>query len=89
MGNSESAGQRQVAGPEICYRISLCVERTGGVMKLKPDDKEVITKWLGERCGQMRCFCCGHSRWQLLEESSIQIGFDTDTSRFHSHSFFT
>jgi hypothetical protein len=56
---------------------------------LKPDDKEAITKWLGERCGQMRCFCCGHSRWQLLDESSIQIGFDTHTSRFHSHSFFT
>jgi hypothetical protein len=51
-------------------------------MKLKPDDKEAITKWLGERCGQMRRFCCGHSRWQLLEESSskldstpIQAGF--------------
>ncbi len=33
----------------------------------------------------MRCFCCGQARWQLLDGASIQIGFDTHTTRFHYH----
>jgi hypothetical protein len=54
-------------------------------VKLTQGDKDKVVKWLGERCGQMRCFCCGHARWQLLETASIHIGFDTHTTRFHYH----
>ena len=54
-------------------------------MKLNESDKASVAKWLGDKCGQMRCFCCGNARWQLLENTAIQIGFDTRTTRFHYH----
>lgn len=54
-------------------------------MKLNEPDKAVVVKWLSEKCGQMRCFCCGNARWTLLENAGIQIGFDTRTTRFHYH----
>jgi len=54
-------------------------------MKLNEPDKAVVVKWVSEKCGQMRCFCCGNARWTLLENAGIQIGFDTRTTRFHYH----
>ncbi len=54
-------------------------------MQLTQADKDTVVKWLGDKCGQMRCFCCGQGRWTLMDTGSICIGFDTHTTRFHYH----
>lgn len=54
-------------------------------MKLTQTDKEIAAKWIREKCGQMRCVCCGHGKWELIEFSTLAIGFDVRTTRFHYH----
>lgn len=54
-------------------------------MKLSDQHRKVVTDWLSERCGQMRCFCCGNGKWQVVDLSGIQVGFDLKTTRFHYH----
>ena len=54
-------------------------------MKLTAEDQERVKKWLKDRCGQMRCFCCGNAQWTLWDVPSILIAFDTHTTRFHYH----
>lgn len=54
-------------------------------MKLTQSDSEKVRSWIAQRCGHMRCFCCGSGRWTLAELTSIQVGFDVHTTRFHYH----
>ncbi len=54
-------------------------------MDLTDADKQKIADWLNAKCGQMRCFCCGASRWQLAPFSTVPIGFDVHSTRFHYH----
>ena len=52
-------------------------------MQLTDTDRKKITEWLSEKCGQMRCFCCGNGQWTLAPQSTVLIGFDIHTTRFH------
>lgn len=54
-------------------------------MILTEADQTKVQKWLEKKCGQLRCFCCGHAQWQLMNISGITLGFDTHTTRFHYH----
>lgn len=54
-------------------------------MKLTPENQKIIFDWIGDKCGQMRCTCCGHGAWTIADLSTLQIGFDLDTTRFHYH----
>ena len=54
-------------------------------MQLSKKDKDKVSKWLGEKCGQMRCFCCGHGQWQLSDASTLSVGYDLHTTRFYYH----
>ncbi len=52
-------------------------------MQLSEDDKKLIADWLTNKCGPMRCFCCGNNRWEIAGFSGVWIGFNTHTTRFH------
>lgn len=54
-------------------------------MKFSQADMDKARNWLAQKCGQMRCFCCGSGRWTLAEFASINIGFDVHSTRFHYH----
>lgn len=54
-------------------------------MNLSEEDKKTIIDWLNEKCGNMRCHCCGMANWQLSPTSSITIGYDLHSTRFHYH----
>ncbi|MDH5184339.1 MAG: zinc ribbon domain-containing protein [Gammaproteobacteria bacterium] len=52
-------------------------------MTISKDDQKLIAKWIQEKCGQLRCTCCGHSNWQILELAALPIGIDLRTTRFY------
>jgi hypothetical protein len=54
-------------------------------MKLSEDDKQRIVSWLSEKCGQMRCHCCGTGKWTLADISLISLGYNIHNTRFHYH----
>ena len=54
-------------------------------MQLTQEDRELVAEWLRDKCGQMRCFCCGEGAWELLPQPGITIGFNVRTTRFHYH----
>ncbi len=54
-------------------------------MNLTEADKKKILEWLEDKCGAMRCLACGQNQWELLPFSTLQIGFDLHTTRFHYH----
>lgn len=54
-------------------------------MMLTEKDKEKVLAWVSSKCGQMRCVCCGEGKWSLFDSSSLAIGFDVHTTRFHYH----
>lgn len=54
-------------------------------MKISEENKKIIVDWVSEKCGQLRCTCCGNNQLTLVEISNIQIGFDLDSTRFHYH----
>lgn len=54
-------------------------------MRLNEADKQRVQLWITSKCGQMRCVCCGTARWTLFDASSLTIGFDVHTTRFHYH----
>lgn len=54
-------------------------------MTLSEDDKKKISDWISEKCGQMRCTCCGYGKWQLLDSATLPIGFDVRSTRFYYH----
>ena len=52
-------------------------------MTLTPENQKIIQEWITTKCGAMKCFCCGQSLLTLIDFSSLQIGFDVNTTRFH------
>lgn len=54
-------------------------------MKLTEENQKIILEWINNKCGQMRCTCCGNGIWTVVEISTLQIGFNVDTTRFHYH----
>ncbi|MCI0564089.1 MAG: hypothetical protein MN733_36905 [Nitrososphaera sp.] len=54
-------------------------------MILSEKDKEIVVKWIQEKCGQMRCTCCGLGQWTLTDAATLPIGFDIRTTRFYYH----
>lgn len=52
-------------------------------MTINAEDRDRIVKWLEQKCGQMRCTCCGHARWELLELATLPIGIDLRSTRFY------
>jgi len=55
-------------------------------MNLNETDRQKILDWINQKCGQMRCVCCGTGRWTLLGFATLPIGFDVHTTRFYYHS---
>lgn len=54
-------------------------------MKITSENQQIILDWISNKCGQLRCTCCGYGKWSVLDISTLQIGFDLDTTRFHYH----
>ena len=54
-------------------------------MQLKEEDKKKIGDWVKDKCGAMKCFCCGHGKWELIGFSTIQILYNIHTTRFNYH----
>jgi len=51
-------------------------------MELNQTDRQKIISWLQEKCGQMRCTCCGFSKWELVSVATLPIAFNVHTTRF-------
>ena len=54
-------------------------------MNLLEKDQQNIKQWIQEKCGAMKCFCCGSGKWQILPFSAITLGFDVHSTRFYYH----
>lgn len=54
-------------------------------MKLTSKNQKIILDWINNKCGNMRCTCCGNGKWSIMDFSTLQIGFDLNTTRFHFH----
>lgn len=54
-------------------------------MNLTEDDQKRIRAWIGDKCGRMRCLCCGFNQWTVVQFATLPIGFDVHTTRFHYH----
>ena len=54
-------------------------------MKLSEADRQQIVDWINDKCGNMRCTCCGQGHWVVGEISTLSLGFDVHTTRFHYH----
>lgn len=54
-------------------------------MKLNEVDRKKVSEWINEKCGQLRCVCCGTGKWTLIDIATLTIGFDTHTTRFYYH----
>lgn len=52
-------------------------------MKISQDDKKRFEDWINTKCGIIRCTCCGMRNWTLMDTSTLAIGFDLHTTRFH------
>ncbi len=51
-------------------------------MRLTKGDQQQIGEWIKEKCGHMRCTCCGLEDWVLNEMATLPIVFDLHTTRF-------
>jgi len=54
-------------------------------MKLNENDQKEIIEWINKKCGQMRCTCCGLGNWSVLDMSTLSLGYDLHSTRFHYH----
>ena len=52
-------------------------------MVINEENKKQIINWLNQKCGVIRCFCCGHQRAWNLEGATVTIGVDLETFRIH------
>ncbi len=51
-------------------------------MELTEDDKQRIIRWLNEKCGNMRCTCCGMPNWEIVPVATLPITVDIHSMRF-------
>src|SRR4051812_36210594 len=54
-------------------------------MELTKADQERVVKWLTEKCGQFRCFCCGTYGWSVEPIATMPVVVDVHTTRVHYH----
>lgn len=54
-------------------------------MNLNNDDMEKVKKWIYEKNNNLKCFACGNSIWDIQNISTIPIGYDVHSTRFHYH----
>jgi len=54
-------------------------------MIMTKENEALIVEWIKEKCGNLRCICCGNGKWQLSNISMVLIGFNLETTRFHYH----
>ena len=57
-------------------------------MKLTEEDKQRIVSWISDKCGPLKCTCCGggnKTQWSIAEASNVLLGFDLHSTRFHYH----
>ncbi|MFA6408768.1 MAG: hypothetical protein WCW01_01120 [Gammaproteobacteria bacterium] len=52
-------------------------------MPISNETKETIINWLNQKCGVIRCFCCGHQKAWNLEGAAMTINLDLDSFRIH------
>ena len=53
-------------------------------MQLTEDDQRRFSEWLSEKCGSLRCFCCGMSSW-VTGGAYLSVGYDPRTTKVHYH----
>jgi hypothetical protein len=51
-------------------------------MELTEEDKQRIIHWLNDKCGTMRCTCCGMPNWEVVPIAALPIGVNIHTLRF-------
>ena len=51
-------------------------------MLINEQDKADVVAWLNDKCGQMRCFCCGYAKWEVIPLATLPIAFDLRSTRF-------
>jgi hypothetical protein len=51
-------------------------------MQLSEADRQKILDWITQKCGKMRCTCCGNGQWTIIGAATLPIGFDLHTTRF-------
>lgn len=51
-------------------------------MDLSEADQQKIADWIKQKCGQMRCTCCGESGWRLAQMATLPIGVNLHSTRF-------
>jgi hypothetical protein len=51
-------------------------------MELSQADRDKIADWLNQKCGQMRCTCCGYGRWEIVPMATLPIVIDLHSTRF-------
>lgn len=56
-------------------------------MQLTKEDQERINSWIRDKCGSIRCFCCGTTTNHLtiIPFSTVSVGYNIHTTRFHYH----
>jgi hypothetical protein len=50
-------------------------------MKLTTDDQEKVKAWITDKCGNMRCFCCGMPNWNIVDIASLSIAMNPKSGR--------
>ena len=51
-------------------------------MNVSPEDARIVQAWITKKCGQLQCFCCGLSKWQL-SATTLMIGYDARTTQIY------
>ena len=57
-------------------------------MKLTEDDRKRLIAWISDKCGALKCMCCGggnNAQWAVGDTSNVLLGFDLHSTRFHYH----
>lgn len=52
-------------------------------MDFTTEDQTKIKDWIQSRTPNLRCFCCGNQRWQILPRAAMTSMFDTHTGRIY------
>ena len=51
-------------------------------MQLTETDRKQIEDWIKEKCGQMRCTCCGYANFTIINVATLPIAFNLHSTRF-------
>lgn len=51
-------------------------------MELTEEDKQRVIRWLNDKCGTMRCTCCGMPNWEIVPVATLPIAVNIHSMRF-------